>query len=211
MKLNKIIPSIVFLLVLSSCIETVILGSATTFGVMNSEKSVHDFANDISVKNDLQKRVKMSDQKRIFNDVNIDVMENRIMLTGSITEERYRKVIIKMMWDNKNVKEVIDEILIVEKSEKRNKIKDKLITDQIDTKYKVKRNIKSLNYKVRTVDSTVYILGIAQSIKELSVTARVASQTKGAKKVVSHVILKEDSRREEENSSSDKEIIQGDL
>ena len=57
------------------------------------------------------------------------------------------------------------------------------------------KDIQSINYNIETINGSVYVIGIAQSQKELDQIINHARTITDVKKVVSHVVLKNDPRR----------------
>ena len=187
------------LFILSSCVETIVVGAMATGVLMSKEERVLDTVSDVANKEKIKKYVKKYEEenhvKRKFDDINISVIEDRVMITGIVESKKYKKKIYKVVWESKvDVKEVINEVKVAKKK-KRSVTRDVMITSQIKTKFKTKQNIKSLNYDVITVDKTVYLFGIAQDSEEMRLTANVASRVRGVNNVVSHVLLKSDRRR----------------
>ena len=56
-------------------------------------------------------------------------------------------------------------------------------------------DVLSINYSVETVNGTVYLIGIAQDEAELVRVIEHARGIEDVKRVVSHVVLKDDRRR----------------
>jgi osmotically-inducible protein OsmY len=195
----KKIVLILSLFILSSCVETVIIGAVATGALLTQEKKIKDTVSDISNKNKIKAFIvdyaKNNELDKEFEDIGIFVVENRVLLIGTVKSEEYKQMIYQLAWDSKtNVKEIINEIKVLTEK-KRNKVEDAIITSDIKTKLKTRRNIKSFNYKVTTVDKTVYLFGIAQDKEEMKLVANIASRVRGVTDVISHVILRNDSRR----------------
>jgi osmotically-inducible protein OsmY len=57
------------------------------------------------------------------------------------------------------------------------------------------RDIHAINFTLTTVNAIVYLLGIARTEVEHQKLVEHARNVKGVKKVVSHVLLKDDRRR----------------
>ena len=55
----------------------------------------------------------------------------------------------------------------------------------------------SLNYTIETINGSVYIMGIAQSRDELDLVVNHARTISHVRNVVSHVVLKDDPKRED--------------
>jgi osmotically-inducible protein OsmY len=58
------------------------------------------------------------------------------------------------------------------------------------------QNVASINYKITTVNKTVYLIGVAQDKEENQKVLNIVAKISGVKKVVNHVILIDDNRRE---------------
>ena len=54
----------------------------------------------------------------------------------------------------------------------------------------LEKNIKSNNYKIETVNGTVYVIGITKSKDELSKALDLISKINGVKKVVNYVLIR---------------------
>jgi osmotically-inducible protein OsmY len=73
--------------------------------------------------------------------------------------------------------------------------KDSWVAAQIRSKILLEKGVQSVNYSVEVINGVAYILGIAQDDQELESAEQVAGKVGGVKRVVSHVILKTDLRR----------------
>jgi osmotically-inducible protein OsmY len=74
-------------------------------------------------------------------------------------------------------------------------VQDAYISRHIKTRMFLTEGIKSVNYGVETVQGTVYIMGIAENKRELDIAVAIARRAPGVKRVVSHVIFRDDPRR----------------
>jgi len=57
------------------------------------------------------------------------------------------------------------------------------------------KDLRALNYQITTVNNEVYLLGVAIDEKEMNRAVAVASKVRGVNKVINHIILANDSRR----------------
>ncbi|MFM7557354.1 MAG: BON domain-containing protein, partial [Alphaproteobacteria bacterium] len=108
-----------------------------------------------------------------------------------------------LSWKVKDVDEVIDEIKIKEDGKLTfndigSAFYDYLITAEIETKFALAKNLRTLNYQVTTIDNEVYILGVAIDQEEMQRAIDIASRVRGVAKVVNHIIIANDSRRAKE-------------
>ena len=131
----------------------------------------------------------------MFLNVEIEVVEGRVLLTGNVDKPDSQIEAVKLAWKVEGVKEVINEIQINDKSGIWNYTKDLWISTQVKTRLIFGKDIRSINYSIITVNQVVYIMGIAQSQDELNRVTNVASTTSYVQRVVSFVRLKNDPRR----------------
>lgn len=127
----------------------------------------------------------------LFGDVAVEVFEGRVLLTGDVPTPEDRVEAVRLAWQVKGVKEVLNEIQVSDRSGIANYARDVWISTQIRSKLLLDREILSLNYNVETVNGVVYMIGIAQSPEELERATNHARTIKYVRKVVSHVRLKE--------------------
>lgn len=180
---------------LSGCAATVV-GAGASAGVAAAEERGLDGAvDDLKIRAEInhlwfQKDVEM------YRKVTLNISEGRVMLTGMVPTEQARADAVRLSWQVGGVKEVLNEIKVVAAGESgwdqandlwiQNKLKARLLTDG---------DVKNINYIVDVTDSVVYLLGIAQSSAELDRVIAHARDVSGVKRVISHVRLKTDPKR----------------
>lgn len=141
-------------------------------------------------------------------DVNADVWELRVMLTGTVSDAKIRHDVVQMARADKRVKKIYDEIQIVSKEEqarRREAIKNKnesknegfnrAVNDYwIETKISAHlistRDVISVNYRWRSIRNTIYLIGRAQSKGELKTVLDIIRSTEGVSQVKSFVEIK---------------------
>ncbi len=131
----------------------------------------------------------------MFLNVEIEVVEGRVLLTGSVKKAKYRMDAIKLAWKVLGVREVINEIEVTNKGGIIRYLNDVKIKTQIRYKIIADKKIRSINYNFESVNGTLYVIGIAQNKKELKRVVKHSNDIKGVIKVVSHVMMKDDPRR----------------
>ena len=197
--MRKITISLLILLFSSSCVELALLTSVKTADIAVREKSLSDSGKDIAISGKLVKELTINKLKMPSNMVDVTVNEGRVLLTGVVDEEKKARKAVDIAWKVKNVKEVIDEIQVVENFRvfrtSKQYLKDTAITCNISSKLLFAKNIPSVNYSVITVNNIVYLLGVAGSNAEINKVSNLAAKANGVTRVVSHVILKNDRRR----------------
>ncbi len=123
----------------------------------------------------------------MFSKVKLTVDQGRVLLTGIVQKPEHRVEAVRLAWQAKGVKQVINEIQVGKSEGISGFANDKWITSQIRTQLIFNKYIQSINYSVDTVGSVVYLMGVAQSEKELQRAINVARKVKGVKQVVSYV------------------------
>jgi osmotically-inducible protein OsmY len=131
----------------------------------------------------------------LFANVDIEVVEGRVLLTGNVDKPEERVEAARMAWRATDVREVLNELEINDQSSLRDYGKDVWITTQLKVKLLGDADIAAINYSVDTLNGVVYLFGIAQSQAELDRAIGHARNVSGVGKVVSHVILKDDPKR----------------
>ncbi len=131
----------------------------------------------------------------MYHALGLSIYEGRVLLTGVVKSEKIRADAVRLTWQAIGVKEVINEIQIDPTGKTKNYPRDVWITAQLKTKVLFDKKITAINYGIETVNYTVYLFGIAQSQGELKRVVDHARNLKFVNKVVNHVLIKTDQRR----------------
>lgn len=195
--MNKTRLPIFFLtmLSLSGCVPLAIGGATETAVIVAQERSVGNAVDDASILLQIKNLYAKNDYKDLLVNVEVKVVEGRVLLTGNVNKPDSQIEAVKLAWQVGGVKEVINEIQINDKSDFWNYAKDVWISTQVRTRLLLGRDIHNINYSVITVNQVVYLMGIAQNQEELNRATNVASATSYVQRVVSYVRLKDDPRR----------------
>ena len=195
--MKKIVLLISSLLMISSCVETAVLGSVATVGtVAVQERTAGQALDDTSIFWKIkQLYLNEENSKNLLSGVSIEVIEGRVHLTGSVNSTETRIDAVRLAWKPRGVKEVINEITISNEKSLTSMVQNKWIKGQIASKLLLEKGVRSVNYSIEVVDGVVYLMGIAQDANELNKVTTIASMVKGVKKVVNHAVLKADASR----------------
>lgn len=124
----------------------------------------------------------------ILSNISVEVSEGRVLLTGYVTSADDRLKILKIVWEQEGVREVINELKIKDGEYSfKTYSSDVWITTQVKTKLLSNKEIASVNYTIETLNSIVYILGIASSEEELHLVVSEVEKVKNVEKVVPYV------------------------
>ena len=186
--IKKILLLISTIILLNSCAAV----NITTSSV--KEKGIKEAISDGLIDAAINKEFFNHDINMFLN-VEIEVVEGRVLLTGSVKKPKHRLDAIKIAWKVLGVREVINEIDITEKGGIKQYLIDVKIKTQIRYKVLADKEVSSINYNFEVVNGNVYIIGIAKNKKELKKVVEHANNIGGVLKVVSHAIMKNDPRR----------------
>ena len=132
----------------------------------------------------------------MFREVSLTVTEGRVMLTGSVKKPESRVDAVRLAWQAAGVRQVIDEIQVTDQSGFMDYTRDVVIANNLRTRLMFDEHVKNVNYTVDVVNGVVYVMGIAQSQDELDRVIAHARDISNVKRVVSHVLLKSDPKRQ---------------
>ncbi len=134
--------------------------------------------------------------REVYDKVSIKVYEGRVMLAGSVKKQEDKVELLRIIWAQNKVIEVIDEVRIDPTGGIRftTYAKDSWITTQIKSKLILNKVVQSVNYSVETIDGIVYLIGVAKNEEELSLATQIAGTVNGVAKVVSYIRLKPGSK-----------------
>lgn len=196
MRIYKLLALFPLCLTLGGCVTAAIGGATEGAVVVAQERSVGDAVDDATIFLKIKQRFAEKDSKDLLANVEVKSIEGRVLLTGNVDKPESQIEAVNITWQVPDVKEVINEIQINDKSGFMNYAQDVWISAQVRSKLLFTKGIRSVNYSVITVNQVVYIMGIAQDQSELDKATNVASTTKYVQKVVSYVRLKNDPRRQ---------------
>jgi osmotically-inducible protein OsmY len=154
------------------------------------ERSFNNYVADTIILAQLKNEY-FTNNENIFFNVGVDVLEGRVMLTGSVEQIDERIEATKLAWGIDGVNEVINEIQISNDEDILDYADDLVMKTKINAKLLLEKNILSLNYSIEVVNGVVYLIGIAQNQKELDAVIEISKKTYGVTSVISYVRLKD--------------------
>ena len=113
-KLTILSISLLFLLILTNCSIPAATGVATkAVTVSNSDRSIGEYVDDVLIKAIL-KNSYFDQSEKIFFNVDVEVSQGRVLLTGTVDNIDLRIEATRIAWGVKGVQTVINEIQISE-------------------------------------------------------------------------------------------------
>ncbi len=183
-----------FLLILSSLILLtgcstvgVATGTGASVGVAaEQEGGIGAAVSDIEIRaliNDLWFRYSVS----AFSKLRLTVRAGRVLITGVVQNPDDRVEAVRLAWQVKGVKEIINEIKVANSDGFSGFVRDEWITTRLRASITFDREIRSINYSIDTVQGIVYLMGNARSQAELDRVVEIARTISNVRQVVSYV------------------------
>lgn len=166
-----------------------VLAAALMLAACASSRNLDQTFTDLAGGTEL-KGVLFADRTHDYGDIDITLYEGRLLLTGTMRSEQGRAKLIENAWKAEGVKEVIDEIVIGDKTSIGQGFADARIDQTLRAKLIADKGTSSADYKIAVSGAVVYLIGAARSQEELDRALELASGVGGVEKVVSHVILR---------------------
>lgn len=154
-----------------------------------SSRTLEGSVSDISANTQL-KSVLFTDRSHDYSDIDLTFYDGRLMLTGTMRSEEGRKKLVDNAFKASNVTEVIDEILIAEKTSVGQGFEDTRIDQTLRARLVTSDNVTNRNYKMSVSRGVVYLLGVARDEAELQKTLEIARSVSGVETVISHVVYR---------------------
>jgi len=143
---------------------------------------------DTIMQKNLVARLSLSEKKYFLN-IQVEVLDGRIFLSGKVDEPEEKIKITKLAWETKGVREVKNAIIIKGDYNFKQTAKDILITSQLRTALILNKKTKSRNYTLETIDKKIYIFGIAMDIEEKKEVLSEAEKIYDVEKVIPSIYL----------------------
>ncbi len=175
------------LLTVSGCATGVVAGGGASVGVAAAqERSLGGAIDDTVIASRIVSNLYQFDIE-LLRQVSAEVVEGRVLLTGSVAKPENRVDAVRLTWQIDGVSEVLNEIQVTDRGGLVDFALDTWISTQLRTKLLLDREIKALNYNVETVNGVIYMIGIAQNGVELERVTNHARTIENVQKVISHV------------------------
>ena len=178
--------TVLIIIFLSSC------SSAGRFGagvdITFDPRTIGMQIDDTIMQKNLVARLSLSEKKYFLN-IQVEVLDGRIFLSGKVNEPEEKIKITKLAWETKGVREVKNAIVIKGESNFKQTAKDILITSQLRTALILNKKTKARNYTLETINKKIYIFGIAMDNDEKKEVLLEAEKIYDVEKVIPSIYL----------------------
>jgi osmotically-inducible protein OsmY len=164
---------------------------ATVANMAMEERGFGNAVRDDVIWTDINGRLINKDPK-LFQNVNLQVHEGRVLLTGLVQKPEDRVEATRIAWEPDGVREVIDKVKLGRSRDFGDISQDQFLVQEINLKLLLDRDIRQSNYSVDCIRSTVYLMGIARTPAELERVIDHVRDVPYVRAVVSHVRVRTD-------------------
>ena len=194
--LPRLVPAIAAL-ALAGCIETAVVGGAAAVGsTALQDRGVKGAAADLGIRSEINDLWFKDEHGQIFmRDLNLQVQEGRVLVSGELANADLRARAVQLAWKASGVREVLNEVEVGNSGGLRTYWTDSKIVRELEARMLLEKGVTSPNYSVESYNGTVFLIGVAQDQTELNRVLQLARNISSVKKVVNHVLLKDDPRR----------------
>ncbi|MBI3452793.1 MAG: BON domain-containing protein [Rhodospirillales bacterium] len=179
---------------LAGCVGAAVGAGATAGVAAVQERGIKGAVSDTAIRAEINHYWLQKDQA-LLGDMNLQIHEGRVLVTGSTKDADLRAEAITLAWKAKGVREVINEVEISSEGGIVNYARDTAISAELRTRLLFAKEVQSVNYSIETVNGVVYLIGVAQHQEELDRVLNIARNIANVRRVVSHVLMKDDPRR----------------
>ena len=171
----------------SSCTPQLAIGTASTaIAVSTEERTIGEFVDDTLIKTQIKNSYFDTNEKIFFN-VDVEVTQGRVLLTGTVDNSDLRIEATRMAWGISGVQTVINELQISNDDNILSFTDDLVISTKIKGKLLFNSELPYLNYTVETVNGIVYLIGIAQTEEERSTVIDLSREVYGVIDVIDYI------------------------
>jgi len=190
---KKLIIIVSTLLIFQSCAPIVSTIGVVSLGAHSKDKGIGTTINDNIIKTKISNLIFKLDNNLIA-DTNVFVNNGTVLYTGKVKLPQNKIEFTKIAWSVKGVKEVNNELQIIDQSSIKNIARDIASMGEIRARLISDKSINSLNFSVDVVNDKVYLSGVANDKNEMLRVKDHASSARFTKEVYNYIILDNDPR-----------------
>jgi osmotically-inducible protein OsmY len=188
-RLSRLVLALALPLAVSGCAAAIIGGIAAAGGAgyaANQERGVGGTVDDFTLKTNIQ-NAWIKENPNMQADFSVTAYQGRVLLTGVAPNPEIKAQAAQIAGSVPGVRTVYNEIEVGPAEGAWDSTKDAWITSRVKSGMVFDGDVRSVNYSIKTVNKSVYLIGSARSQSELDQATNVARNVSGVKRVVSYV------------------------
>ena len=178
---------------LSGCTGAVVGVGTAAVAASTTEKGFSTSVSDGVIFAKLKDRFVQVDHS-LLTSIDVTVNDGAVLFTGKVKTPEDKIQATKLAWEIKGVREVVNELQVVDNSSIKDIAKDLAATATLRGKMIADEDISSLNFSIDVVNGIVYLSGVASTPEEMNKVVSHATTLRFAQEVVNYIILAKDQR-----------------
>ena len=178
---------------LSGCVGAVVGVGSAAVAASTTEKGLSTSVSDGVIFTKLHDKFIQHDAS-LSSVIDITVNDGAVLLTGKVKSPDEKVLATKLAWEIRDVREVVNEIQVTDRSSIKDIAKDLAASAQLRGKLIADSNVSSLNFSIDVVNGIVYLSGVAASADEMNMVIAHAQDLRFAQKVVNYITIQSDLR-----------------
>ena len=130
----------------------------------------------------------------LLTSADVTVNDGAVLFTGKVKTPEDKIEATKLAWEIKGVREVVNELQVIDNSSIKDIAKDLAASATLRGKMIADKDISSLNFSIDVVNGIVYLSGVASTPEEMDKVVTHAENLRFAQEVVNYIILARDQR-----------------
>ncbi|MEC7488169.1 MAG: BON domain-containing protein [Pseudomonadota bacterium] len=126
----------------------------------------------------------------LYAEISTDVYEGIVLLTGTVKYSQNKERATNLMRGIKHVRRTINDLQVTANYGVAAAVNDLLIETHLKVRLLNTKGIRSINYRWRSVNGTVYLIGAARSQAEMETVLSVIRTTNRVGKVINHAWIR---------------------
>ena len=180
-------------LALSGCAGAVVGVGTAAVAASTTEKGFSTSVSDGVIFAKLKDRF-IQVNASLLTSIDVTVNDGAVLFTGKVKTPEDKIQATKLAWEIKGVREVVNELQVIDNSSIKDIAKDLAATATLRGKMIADEDISSLNFSIDVVNGIVYLSGVASTPEELNKVVSHAKNLRFAQEVVNYIILSKDQR-----------------
>ena len=189
----KTLCTIFLLILIQSCAPLIGAAGIASLSSASKEKGLGASISDTIISTKISNKI-FKYNPDLIKDTRVFVNNGSVLLTGKVKKPENKIELTKIIWKIKGVREVNNEVQIIDVSSIKNIARDLASLGEIRARILTNKKINSLNFSVDVVNDIAYHSGIAENDEEMKLVKDNAASARFIKTVFNFIILNTDLR-----------------
>ena len=189
----KTLYTIFLLILIQSCAPLIGAAGIASLSSASKEKGLGASISDTIISTKISNKI-FKYNPDLIKDTRVFVNNGSVLLTGKVKKPEDKIELTKIIWKIKGVREVNNEVQIIDVSSIKNIARDLASISEIRARIITNKKINSLNFSIDVVNDVAYLSGIAENEEEMKLVKDNAASARFIKTVFNFISLNTDLR-----------------